>query len=103
MSTAKITAAQNVKSRFKSRYKEHRKKWQWRDPHLQLKGVRGGGGVLKKFSALRASVWSKNKGGAGIRAPPLDAPLLEETRMDKLEDECNGLQLSLFFLKKLSA
>ena len=30
----------------------------------------------KHFSALRASVWSKNKeGGRGPRAPPLDPPL----------------------------
>ena len=37
----------------------------------------GGGGLQKKvFSALRASVWYKNKGGPGPpRAPPLDPPL----------------------------
>ena len=34
---------------------------------------RGGGGLIKKFSALRASVWSKNKGGPGPL--PLDPPL----------------------------
>ena len=33
-----------------------------------------GGGHNKFFSALRASVWSKNKGGGG-RAPLLDPPL----------------------------
>ena len=39
----------------------------------------GGGTVLKKFfSALRALVWSKSKGGAGLlRAPPLNPPLVE--------------------------
>ena len=33
----------------------------------------------KFFSALRASVWSRNKGGGGgqaHRAPPLDPPLI---------------------------
>ena len=45
------------------------------DPDLE---IRGGGGYLghglppKFFSALRASVWSKNEGG---RAPPPDPPL----------------------------
>ena len=49
------------------------------DPDLEIKGGRGegGGGVgvgavsKKMFSALRASVWSKNKGG-----PPLDLSLI---------------------------
>ena len=37
---------------------------------------KGGGGLQKMFSAIRASVWSKNKGGGGgSRAPPLDPPL----------------------------
>ena len=40
---------------------------------LEIREGRGGGAVSKKiFSAPRASVWSKNKGGA--RAPPLDLP-----------------------------
>ena len=34
----------------------------------------------KFFSALQASVWSRNKGGGGVgqahRAPPLDPPLI---------------------------
>ena len=35
----------------------------------------------KFFSALRASIWSRNKGGGGVggqahRAPPLDPPLI---------------------------
>ena len=35
------------------------------------------GAVSKKiFSALRASVWSRNKGGRPHRAPPLDSPLI---------------------------
>ena len=44
------------------------------------------------------TVWFKNKGGGGApsRAPPLDPPLRKEARMDKLEEECNGLQLSFF-------
>ena len=34
------------------------------------------GEVSKKYiSALRASVWSKNKGGRASRAAPLDPPL----------------------------
>ena len=41
------------------------------DPDLQIRGE--GGGLKKKiFSALRASVSSKNRGGGG---PPLDTPL----------------------------
>ena len=54
--------------------------WRWclgRRRREGLQGGRGGGGgaaVFKKlFSALWASIWSKNKGG---RAPPLDPPLL---------------------------
>ena len=51
------------------------------DPDLQIRGkgggghpdpeIRGGGGQsLKKcFSALRVSVWSKNKGGGGAGSP----------------------------------
>ena len=36
---------------------------------------KGGGAICKKFfSALLASLWSKNKGGGGPRAPPLDPP-----------------------------
>ena len=53
------------------------------DPDLQIRGGGGGGGekregpVSKKtFSALRASVWAKNKGGGQAPwAPPLDPPL----------------------------
>ena len=55
------------------------------DPDLQIRGgggshpdpeFRGGPGLKEFFSALRASVWSKNKGGGqASRAPPLD-PLL---------------------------
>ena len=42
------------------------------DPDLEIRGGGGGGGPPQKsfFSALQASVWSKNKGG-----PPLDLPL----------------------------
>ena len=57
------------------------------DPDLQIRG--GGGGshpdpeireapVLKKhFSALQASVWSKNKGLGGGGAAPLDLPQMK--------------------------
>ena len=54
------------------------------DPDLEIKGRRErscgpldkGEAVFKKdFSALRASVWSKNKGGRPPRGPPLDPPL----------------------------
>ena len=41
------------------------------DTDLQIRGG-GGGGVIKNlFSALRASVWSKNKGGGALLDPPL--------------------------------
>ena len=54
------------------------------DSVLQIREGGGGGhpdpeisgwgdGLKKKFSALRASVWSKNKWGPG--PPPLDPPL----------------------------
>ena len=45
---------------------------------VSVKGGGGGGrGPKKFFSAPRASVWSKNKGGGrAARAPPLDPPLL---------------------------
>ena len=46
------------------------------------------------------TVWSKNKGGGegnrASRAAPLDPPLLKEARMEKREEEFNGLQLSVF-------
>ena len=60
------------------------------DPDVQIRGegagagagghpdpeIRGGGQSPKKvFSALQTSVWSKNQGGAGPRAPPLNPPL----------------------------
>ena len=41
-------------------------------------GGGGGGAAASKnfFSALRASFWSKNKGGARVpRAPPVEPPL----------------------------
>ena len=44
------------------------------DPDLQ---VRGRESHKNFFSALRASVWSKNKGG-----PPQDPPLLHKGRVD---------------------
>ena len=53
------------------------------DPDLQIRGGGGWGvggekeGLVSKktFSAHRASVWSKNKGGRATWAPPLDPPL----------------------------
>ena len=58
------------------------------DPNLEIKGGArsprpldkgGGDGHQKKFfSALRESVWSKNKregGGGGFQVPPLDPSL----------------------------
>ena len=49
------------------------------DPDLLFKGGRGGGQCKKNcFSALLASVWSKNAvggGGGGGQAPALDPPL----------------------------
>ena len=50
-------------------------------PDSEIRGGRrgwegGGGAVLKNFfSALLASVWSKNKGRLASQAPPLDGPL----------------------------
>ena len=41
-----------------------------------------------KFSALRATVWSKNKGGEGLapRGPSLDPPLTVLTHMGRWEN-----------------
>ena len=59
------------------------------DPHLEIRGARssrpldkggGGGGrsPKKKNSVLRASVWSKNKGGKGPLGPsPVSATAKE--------------------------
>ena len=56
------------------------------DPDIQIRGggggcqpdpeIRGGGARSPKkfYSALRASVWSKNKGRSGGEPPPLDPP-----------------------------
>ena len=58
------------------------------DPDVEIRGVGkgrssrpldkggGGGGLQQFFLALRASVWSKNKGGEGPRVPPLDPPVV---------------------------
>ena len=44
---------------------------------VSVKGAWGGRGTKTFFSAPRASVWSKNKGGGRApRAPPLDPPVL---------------------------
>ena len=53
------------------------------DPDLEIRGgghpdpgISGGAGLQKYVSALRVSVWSKNRGGWAHRPPPLDPPLL---------------------------
>ena len=60
---------------------------QWEIQTFEIREGGGRGGVIRDseikggpvsknfFSALRASVWSKDKGGPGPRAPPLDPPL----------------------------
>ena len=42
---------------------------------LRIGEGEGGGGLQNNVSALRASVWSKNKRGAGPPGPPPDLPL----------------------------
>ena len=65
------------------------------DPDFEIRGEVGGGeasrpldkgeAVSKKlFSALRASVWSDNKGGGGGPGDPLDPSLsLTEKRLER--------------------
>ena len=56
------------------------------DDLLCMKSVGGGAVSKKSFSALRASVWSKNKGGRAPQSPPLDPPLLlEQCLMSKVD------------------
>ena len=65
------------------------------DPDLEIRGRGGGGGGVgviqtlrqgggrspkKIFLALRASFWSKNKGGAAPRVPPMDPRLYHDIR-----------------------
>ena len=60
------------------------------DPDLE---IRGGGGVIQtlrqgggrwspppNFFTLRASFWSKNRGGPAPRVPPMDPPLYHDIR-----------------------
>ena len=60
------------------------------DPDLEIRGA-GGNLKKKKSSALRASVWSKNKGGGAGRAPPL-GPFLPELLTTK---DCKGPQTNM--------
>ena len=53
------------------------------DPHLEIRRGQSSRPLDKRapkkiFSALRASVWSKNKGGPAPRATPLDLTLRAE-------------------------
>ena len=58
--------------------------------------IKWGGGLKKFCSALRASVWSKNKvgGGRAPRAPPLDPPL--SVVHNELEYEVEKLKYKKF-------
>ena len=68
------------------------------DPDLE---IRGGGSSIpldkggrwsppQNFLALRASFWSKNKGGPAPRVPPMDPPLYHDIRFTVV-----GIDLSL--------
>ena len=60
------------------------------DPDLEIRGGRGviqtlrqGGGAVvspPNFFTLRASFWSKNRGGPAPRVPPMDPPLYHDIR-----------------------
>ena len=69
------------------------------DPDLEIRG--GGGGIHtlrqggrwsppQNFLALRASFWSKNKGGPAPRVLPMDPPLYHDIRFTVV-----GIDLSL--------
>ena len=50
-------------------------------PDSEVRGGGGGGGSQKKFSALRASGWYKNKGESVPGAASLDPPLGERHKV----------------------
>ena len=73
------------------------------NPELQIRGgggsghpdpeMRGGGTVLKNvFSALRASVWSKNKG----RPPSLDPPVSRNPNCFQMFFKMYAMQMACF-------
>ena len=73
------------------------------DPHLEIRGPRSsrpldkwrGGGVSKKtFSALRATVWSKNRGSRALRAP--DPRLLQLITIETLSNGNQPRRVSSF-------
>ena len=53
-------------------------------PEIRGVGWEGGAVYKKLFSALRASVWSKNKGSQVTLALPLDPPLILQCRIQTL-------------------
>ena len=58
------------------------------DSDLAIRGREAGRSPKKLFSALRASVWSKNKGGPGPRATDLFYPLTRRAGMT-IKDSIN--------------
>ena len=60
------------------------------NPDLQIRG--GGGGLKNFFSALRVSVWSKNKG----TPPPLDPPLSRNPNCFQMFFKMYAMQMACF-------
>ena len=60
--------------RKKSVYPQQESNLSVPDPDFEIGGG-GGWGVESPNKKIRASVWSKNKGGRVPRTPPLDPPL----------------------------
>ena len=53
----------------------------WGSGHSDPEIRREGGRTKKKLSSLRASFWSKKKGGSGPPVPSLDPPLVHTLHM----------------------
>ena len=70
------------------------------DPDLQIRGWGGGGGgwssIREGPSLPKKYVWSKNKGGGGSLAPPLDLPLRCMSCTMNFQCQKHGIELHVY-------